>query len=66
VIGQSKNLIAALRNILSRLEMTTAPDSDEAAFAELKRILNQRIHELENCASIPVLPGPTKTIRNAN
>jgi hypothetical protein len=57
VTSESKNLIASLHNILSKLELTQAPGRDEDSFAELKRILNQRIRDLESCASIP-LPVP--------
>ena len=48
-----KHLIAALRNILSKLELTEAPGRDEKSFTELKRILKRRIQELEKCGTIP-------------
>jgi hypothetical protein len=58
VTPETRNLIAALRNILSKLERKASPGRDEEAFAELKRILNQRIHELENCASTNPISHP--------
>jgi hypothetical protein len=61
---ESKNLIVALRNLLKGLETTAAPGDDEKAFAELKRILNQRIDDLEDEARVSPLPLPTVTIRN--
>jgi len=62
----SKNLITALRNILSKLELTGAP-GDEASFLELKRILKQRIQNLENRASMPAnFPCVVKTARKAD
>jgi hypothetical protein len=52
VTSDSKHLITALQNILSKLELTEAPGCDEESFAELKLILKQRILDLENCAAI--------------
>ena len=67
VTSQSKHLIAALQNILSKLELTEAPGCDEKSFAELKRILNQRIQDLQNCAAIPpCIAPPAKTANNAD
>ena len=58
-----KHLIAALRSTLQELEMTVPSDADQLIFAELKRILNQRIIELESCAAtLPVaLPHAKST-----
>ena len=65
--SQSKHLIAALQNILSRLELTEAPGRDEKSFAELKRILNQRIQDLQNCAALPAcIAKPAKTANDAD
>lgn len=50
--SESKHLIAALHNILTGLELTEAPGRDKETFAQLKRIINQRIQDLENSASI--------------
>jgi hypothetical protein len=64
---ESKNLIAALRNILSKLELMQAPGRDEESVAELKRILDQRIQDLENSASIPsIIPRPQETLKSAD
>jgi hypothetical protein len=52
VTSESKHLIAALHNILTKLELTEAPGRNDESFAELKRILKQRIQELEDSASI--------------
>jgi hypothetical protein len=66
VTSQSKHLIA-LQNILSKSELTEAPGCDEKSFAELKRILNQRIQDLQNCAAIPpCIAPPAKTANNAD
>lgn len=57
---ETENLIAALRDILNNLEMTASPGRDEVAFADLKRILLQRIETLENCPSLtPLSYSPT-------
>jgi len=67
VTSQSKHLIAALQNILSKLELTELPGRDEKSFAELKRILRQRIQDLQNRAAIPALIAkPAKTTNNAD
>ena len=50
MIQSPKHLILALRNTLQELENTVPSDADGVNFAELKRILNQRIAELEECA----------------
>jgi hypothetical protein len=63
---ESKNLIVALRNLLKGLETTAAPGDDEKAFAELKRILNQRIKDLENEARVSPVPHPLGTIRGVD
>ena len=52
---ESKNVVAALRNILIKLELMAVPGRDEESLAELKRILNERIDDLENYASIPAI-----------
>jgi hypothetical protein len=52
VTSESKHLIAALHNILIKLELTDAPGRDEESFAQLKRIIKQRIQDLENPAPI--------------
>jgi hypothetical protein len=51
VTSESRHLIAALHNVLSKLEFTEVPGPDDESFAELKRILKQRIQDLENCTS---------------
>jgi hypothetical protein len=57
-----KHLISALRNTLQELEMTVSPDTNQVIFAELKRILNQRIAELEMCAvALPRRPTNPKS-----
>jgi len=67
VTSQSKHLIAALQNILSKLELTEAPGHDEKSFAGLKRVLNQSIQDLQNCAAIPpCIAQPAKTANNAD
>ena len=67
VTSQSKHLIAALQNILSKLELTESPGRDEKSFAELKRILRQRVQDLQNRAAIPALIAkPAKTTNNAD
>ena len=63
-----KHLILALRTTLKQLESTFPANADRVNFAELKRILNQRITELEECAearlaSLPLLkPKPAADI----
>jgi len=49
VTSESRHLIAALHNILSNLELTEIPGGDGESGIELKRILEQRIQELEEC-----------------
>jgi hypothetical protein len=44
-----QNLITALRQTLQQLEATVPDSADQLMFAELKRILNQRISDLEKC-----------------
>jgi hypothetical protein len=51
VTSKSRHLIAELHNILSNLELTGGPGPDGESVAELKRILKQRIQDLQNCAS---------------
>jgi len=50
VIQSPKHLILALRNTLQQIENTVPNEADHVDFDELKRILNQRIAELERCA----------------
>ena len=50
--SESRHLVAALHNLLGKLELTERPGGDEESFAELRRILKQRIQDLENCAAI--------------
>ena len=67
VTSQSKHLIAACQDIFSKLESTEAPGYDEKSFAELKRILTQRIQDLQNCGAIPpCIAKPAKTANNAD
>jgi hypothetical protein len=47
VIRAPKHLIISLRQTLHQLETTVPHDADQANLAELKRILNQRIADLE-------------------
>jgi hypothetical protein len=47
VIRAPKHLIIALRQTLQQLETAVPHDADQANLAELKRILNQRIADLE-------------------
>ena len=61
VTSESNHLISALRKILSKLELTEVAGSDQESFAELMRILRQRIQVLENCAAIP---SPSATTAN--
>ena len=58
-----KHLIVALRNILLKLELTVPPDTNQASFAQLKRILNQRIAQLEerHATVTAALPTPKPT-----
>ncbi|HTW62813.1 MAG TPA: hypothetical protein VMD55_13485 [Terracidiphilus sp.] len=64
---KSRNLIAALHDILSKLELMESSGRDEEAFAELKRIVNQRIQDLQNPASIPsIIPGLKRPNTNAD
>ena len=59
---ESENLIAALQNVLSELELAPSPDRDEESFIELKRILAQRIQDLESHAStLPTVPCAQET-----
>jgi hypothetical protein len=53
VTAESRHLVAAFHNLLSKLELTDAPGRDQKSYAELKRILNRRIQDLENCTAIP-------------
>jgi len=48
VKSQSKHLIAALESIVTTLELPEAASRDSKSSAELKRILNQRIHDLQD------------------
>lgn len=57
VTSGSRHLIAALHNILSNLELTEVLGRDQESFADLNRILRQRIQVLENGAPIPS-PAP--------
>jgi hypothetical protein len=67
VTSESQHLVAALKKILSKLELTEGPGRDERSFAELKRILNQRIQDLQTCAVIPpFIAKPAKTANNAD
>jgi hypothetical protein len=67
VTPEFKNPIAVLHSVLNNLEFTEATGNDEESFAELKRILNQRIDHLEKCASIPsIIPRAVKTIRGTD
>lgn len=61
VTSESNHLITALRKILSKLELTEVDGRDQEPFAELKRILTQRIQVLENCTAIP---SPSATTAN--
>ena len=58
---QPKNLVTALRNLLSELDVAAFSFQDEQAFAELKRILNQRIGDLESFAPAAPVPDSVKT-----
>ena len=60
VLHSPKHLIHALRTTLQQLEGTVPADADRVNFAELKRILRQRIAELEQTveatlASLPLV-----------
>ena len=63
VTSESRHLIAALHNILSNLELTEVPGRDGESGTELKRILEQRIQDLEECA-IP--SSAARTVKAAN
>jgi hypothetical protein len=64
VTPESRHLIAAIHNILSKLELSDGRGRDEESFAELKRILKQRIQDLENCAAIPSRAARTAKVAN--
>jgi hypothetical protein len=53
VTPESRHLVSALQKILSKLELTEVSGRDQESVAELRRILKQRIQDLENCAAIP-------------
>jgi hypothetical protein len=62
VIRAPKHLIIALRQTLQQLETTVPHDADQANFAELKRILNQRITDLEHCdEDLPTVLASSKS-----
>jgi len=64
VTSESRHLIAALHNILNNLELTETRGRDEKSAAELKRILEQRIQDLEDCAAIPTRAARTAKAAN--
>jgi hypothetical protein len=66
VTPETKTHIAALQNMLSKLESKAIPGRDEEAFAELKRILNNRIEELESCGSIAPVQHSIENSRDAD
>jgi hypothetical protein len=66
VTSNSRNLIAAFRNILSKLERKSPAGRDEEAFAELKRIMNHRIDDLENSPPTNPAQHPVVTSRDAD
>jgi hypothetical protein len=57
---ESANHIATIRTILSKLELTAGAAYDEQEFTALKRILDQRILDLENGAPVTPLAHPVK------
>jgi len=60
-VTECKRLIAALQDILGKLELMEAANRNEGSIAEIKRILDQRIQDLEKCASISAgKPGAAK------
>ena len=65
VTQEIRNNIAALRNILNKLESKAVPGPDEEAFSDLKRILNHRIDQLEHSAPVAI-PDPIKTAGDAD
>jgi hypothetical protein len=56
VIRARKHVIAALRNTLQELEKTVPPNTNQASFSELKRILRERIADLEAGKAVDSLP----------
>jgi hypothetical protein len=52
--------------MLSKLESKAIPGRDEEAFTELKRILNNRIDELESRGSIAPFRHPIENARDAD
>ncbi len=50
---ESRHLVSALHKILTKLELTEVSGRDQESVAELRRILNNRILDLENYAAIP-------------
>jgi hypothetical protein len=66
VTPENRNHITALRNMLSKLESKAIPGRDEEAFTELKRILNNRIDELESRGSIAPFRHPIENARDAD
>ena len=62
--SESRHLIAALHNTLSELELTAGPGRDEKSFADLKRILKQRIQDLEDCGAVPARAARTAKAAN--
>jgi hypothetical protein len=66
VTSKTRNLIAAFRNILSKLERKAPAGRDEEAFVELKRIVNHRIDDLENSAPMNPVQHPAVTSSDAD
>jgi hypothetical protein len=60
VISDSKHLISALHTVLSELEPREGPGRNEESLAELKRILNQRIQDLEDCEAVSLKDAKTE------
>ena len=57
MIQSPKRLIIALRTTLQHLENTVPADADRVNLDELKRILSQRIAQLEECAEASLAPA---------
>jgi hypothetical protein len=67
VTPETRNHIAALQNILSKPESKAISGRDEEALAQLKRILNHRIEELESRpCSMTSIQHPIENSGNAD
>jgi len=63
VTPETRNLILALHNLLTDLDLTVTPGSNEEAFTELKRIVHRRIKSLEGDGPIAPATPPEEITR---